>query len=163
MFDVAVDPAVEEHQVELGLAGRKPKRRRNLTRQGKRPVAPDRVGRKFGAPVPDVLWCGDVTEIATDQGKLYLATVIDLFFLASWSPPPMEVIVWVRFTVARQDAVRTLLVQTQGVCEQRGLVSERSGPGCQVHRRAGDSIPSIMGRDDPSTGRQRQTVCHANR
>lgn len=64
---------------ELGLAGRKPKRRRSLTRQGKRPVAPDRVNRKFGAPAPDVLWCGDMTEIVTDQGKLYLATVIDLF------------------------------------------------------------------------------------
>jgi len=64
---------------QLGLAGRKPKRRRNLTRQGKRPVAPDRVGRKFSAPAPDVLWCGDMTEIVTDQGKLYLATVIDLF------------------------------------------------------------------------------------
>jgi putative transposase len=64
---------------ELGLAGRKPKRRRSLTKQGKRPVAPDRVDRKFSAPAPDVLWCGDMTEIVTDQGKLYLATVIDLF------------------------------------------------------------------------------------
>jgi transposase InsO family protein len=42
-------------------------------------VAPDRVGRQFGAPAPDVLWCGDMTEIVTDEGKLYLATVIDLF------------------------------------------------------------------------------------
>ena len=58
---------------QLGLAGRKPKRRRNLTRQGKRPVAPDRVDRKFSAPAPDVLWCGDMTEIVTDQGKLYLS------------------------------------------------------------------------------------------
>jgi len=64
---------------ELGLAGREPKRRRSLTRQGRRPVAPDRVGRRFGAPAPDVLWCGDMTEIVTDQGKLYLATVLDLF------------------------------------------------------------------------------------
>jgi transposase InsO family protein len=64
---------------QLGLAGRKPKRRRSLTKQGKRPVAPDRVDRQFNAPAPDVLWCGDMTEIVTDQGKLYLATVIDLF------------------------------------------------------------------------------------
>jgi putative transposase len=64
---------------ELGLAGRKPKRRHGLTRQGKRPAAPDRVGRKFTAPAPNVLWCGDLTEIDTDEGKLYLATVLDLF------------------------------------------------------------------------------------
>jgi len=63
----------------LGLAGRAPKRRRSLTRQGKRPAAPDRVRRQFSAPAPDVLWCGDMTEIVTDDGKLYLATVIDLF------------------------------------------------------------------------------------
>ena len=26
-----------------------------------------------------MLWCGDLTEIDTDEGKLYLATVLDLF------------------------------------------------------------------------------------
>jgi putative transposase len=62
---------------ELGLAGRRRKRRRSLTRQGARPVAPDRVQRRFTAPAPDVLWCGDLTEIVTDEGKLYLATVLD--------------------------------------------------------------------------------------
>jgi putative transposase len=70
---------VARRMAELGLAGRKPKRRRNLTRQGKRPAAPDRVRRQFAAPAPDVLWCGDMTEVVTDEGKLYLATVIDLF------------------------------------------------------------------------------------
>jgi transposase InsO family protein len=70
---------VARRMAVLGLAGRKPKRRRDLTRQGKRPAAPDRVGRKFGASAPDVLWRGDMTEIVTDEGKLYLATVLDLF------------------------------------------------------------------------------------
>ena len=70
---------VARRMAELALAGRPPKRRRNLTRQGKRPAAPDRVRRQFTAPAPDVLWCGDMTEIVTDEGKLYLATVIDLF------------------------------------------------------------------------------------
>jgi putative transposase len=26
-----------------------------------------------------VKWCGDITEIPTDEGKLYMATVLDLF------------------------------------------------------------------------------------
>jgi putative transposase len=64
---------------ELGLAGRKPKRRRSLTKPGKRPAAPDRVRRQFTAIAPNLLWCGDLTEIVTDEGKLYLATVLDLF------------------------------------------------------------------------------------
>jgi len=64
---------------DLGLAGRKPKRRRSLTKPGKRPVAPDLVRRKFTAIAPNLLWCGDLTEVDTDEGKLYLATVLDLF------------------------------------------------------------------------------------
>ena len=70
---------VAKLMASLGLAGRKPKRRRHLTRQGKRKAAPDRVGRRFTSPAPNVLWCGDLTEIVTDEGKLYLATVLDLF------------------------------------------------------------------------------------
>ncbi|MEU7695237.1 IS3 family transposase [Microbispora hainanensis] len=70
---------VATRMAELGPAGRPPKRRRSLTRQGKRPAAPDLVRRKFTAIAPDLLWCGDVTEIDTGEGKLYLATVEDLF------------------------------------------------------------------------------------
>lgn len=70
---------VAARMAELGLAARPAGRRRSLTRQGARPAAPDLVGRQFTAVAPDVLWCGDVTEIVTDEGKLYLATVQDLF------------------------------------------------------------------------------------
>ncbi|MBM0239613.1 IS3 family transposase [Micromonospora sp. ATA32] len=70
---------VAARMAALGLAGRTPRRRRSLTKQGKRPVAPDRVRRQFTAVAPDVLWCGDITEVVTDEGKLYLATVIDLY------------------------------------------------------------------------------------
>ncbi|MFJ8604962.1 IS3 family transposase [Streptomyces shenzhenensis] len=64
---------------ELGLAGRTVRRRRGLTRPGKRPAGPDFVRRHFTAEAPDLVWCGDMTEIGTGEGKLYLATVIDLF------------------------------------------------------------------------------------
>ena len=62
-----------------GLQGRKPKRRRGLTRQDKSaPKFPDLVRRDFTAAAPNLKWCGDLTEIPTDEGKLYLATVLDL-------------------------------------------------------------------------------------
>jgi len=70
---------VAARMAELGLCGRRPKRRRSLTRPGKRPAARDLVRRNFTAVAPDVLWCGDVTQIDTDEGPLYLATVEDLF------------------------------------------------------------------------------------
>ncbi|MEE1820859.1 IS3 family transposase [Streptomyces sp. BE20] len=73
---------VAEIMTENGWYGREPKKRRSLTRQGKRKAARDLVGRHFDAVSPDVLWVGDMTEIDTAEGsdsKLYLATVIDLF------------------------------------------------------------------------------------
>ena len=63
-----------------GLQGRSPKHRKGLTRQdAKAPKFPNLVHRDFTAMAPNVRWCGDVTEIPTDEGKLYLATVLDLF------------------------------------------------------------------------------------
>lgn len=71
---------VAEIMADLGLQGRRPpRRRRSLTRQGKRRAAADLVHRRFDAVAPDVLWVGDMTEIETGEGKLYLATVLDLF------------------------------------------------------------------------------------
>jgi len=70
---------VAARMAEFGLAGRPPKRRRSLTRQGKRAAARDLVRRNFTAVAQDVLWCGDVTQIDTDEGPLYLATTEDLF------------------------------------------------------------------------------------
>jgi len=62
------------------IQGRSPKRkRRNLTRPDKAaaPIA-DLVKRDFSAPAVDEKWCGDLTEIPTGEGKLYLAIVEDL-------------------------------------------------------------------------------------
>src|SRR3954451_6107889 len=63
-----------------GLRGRCPKRkRRSLTRPDKAAAPiPDLVKRDFTAPRIDLRWCGDLTEIPTAEGKLYLATVEDL-------------------------------------------------------------------------------------
>ncbi|MFL4953234.1 IS3 family transposase [Streptomyces sp. MMS24-I31] len=70
---------VAKIMAELGLAGRKIRRRRGLTRPGRRAAFPDFVRRDFSATAPDQVWCGDLTEIVTGEGKLYLACVIDLF------------------------------------------------------------------------------------
>ena len=62
-----------------GLQGRRPKRRRGLTKQDRSaPVFADLLRRDFTAAAPNQKWCGDITEIPTDEGKLYLASVLDL-------------------------------------------------------------------------------------
>jgi len=62
-----------------GLKGRKVKRNKGLTRQDKTaPKFPDLLKRDFTAATINTRWVGDITEIPTAQGKLYMATVIDL-------------------------------------------------------------------------------------
>ena len=63
-----------------GLQGRKPKHSKGLTKQDRKAAKfPDLLKRDFSAPAPNLKWCGDITEIPTDEGKLYLASVLDLF------------------------------------------------------------------------------------
>lgn len=42
------------------------------------PPMPDLIGRRFDPGEPDVAWVGDITYIATGEGWLYLASVLDL-------------------------------------------------------------------------------------
>jgi len=64
---------------EQGLAARRKKKRRATTRPGKgRWRAPDLVKRDFPARQLNRKWYGDGTEIPTGQGKLYLASVMDM-------------------------------------------------------------------------------------
>ena len=51
------------------------------------PVAPNTLDRDFDAPSRDCKWVTDITYIATDEGWLYLAVVMDLFSrrIVGWS------------------------------------------------------------------------------
>jgi transposase InsO family protein len=74
------EKTVADSMRRQGLVARRIKRRNGLTRQ-------DRTAPKFGdllrrdstAGAPNRRWVGDMTEIPTAAGKLYLATVIDLY------------------------------------------------------------------------------------
>jgi len=64
---------------ELGLAARRKNKRKSTTRPGKgRWRAPDLVKRDFPAAKINCKWYGDGTEIGTGEGKLYLASVLDM-------------------------------------------------------------------------------------
>lgn len=71
---------VAERMRHKGLRAKKRPVRRSLTRPD--PQAPkfaNLLQRNFNPPAANVSWCGDITEIVTWEGKLYLATVIDLW------------------------------------------------------------------------------------
>jgi transposase InsO family protein len=73
---------------ELGIAGKSGRRKLRTTRRD--PAAtpsPDLLGRDFTATAPDQRWAGDITYIPTDEGYLFVASVLDLYSrrLVGWS------------------------------------------------------------------------------
>ena len=64
-----------------------PKRNRGCTRAGDGEINDDLVNRAFDPDGPDRLWCMDITEPPTTNGKVYLAVVIDAWSrrVVGWS------------------------------------------------------------------------------
>ena len=67
----------------------KTKRRFKETTDSKHnlPIAPNQLDRQFNVDSPDQAYVGDITYIATGEGWLYLAVVIDLYSrrVVGWS------------------------------------------------------------------------------
>jgi putative transposase len=70
---------VERLMRQHGIVGvHKPAKVRTTISAEDNPPIPDRVERNFTPSAPDVAWCSDITYIATGEGWLYLASVLDL-------------------------------------------------------------------------------------
>lgn len=154
---------VAEIMAELGPQGRRPpRRRRSLTRPGKRKTAPDLVRRKFDAIAPTVLWWGDMTEIETGEGKLCLASVHDAFSRralghAMGSRHDASLV-----SAALQTAIATRGGQVDGVifhtdrgseytseafqqlCGRWGVVQSMGRVGSALDNAAGESFHSVL-------------------
>ena len=73
---------------KAGIQGLYVRRRGGCTRRDLLATpSDDLVGRRFKVDAPDVLWVSDVTEHRTDEGKVYLAVVIDAWSrrVVGWS------------------------------------------------------------------------------
>ena len=72
-----------------GIQARGKRRFRVSTTDSKHtlPIAPNLLDRNFTVTRPNTTWSGDVTYIASEEGWLYLAVVIDLFSrrIVGWS------------------------------------------------------------------------------
>ncbi|KAB2347982.1 IS3 family transposase [Actinomadura rudentiformis] len=125
---------------QYGLAGRHRRRRARTTIGDPRATnRPDLIERDFG-PDPYALdrrWCGDITYLATQEGRLYLATVIDI--------ASRKVVGW-----ATADHLRTPLVPdalTQACRNRRpapGLIFH-ADHGCQYTSHAFAQITAAHG------------------
>jgi putative transposase len=79
---------VERLMRRAGLQGVQKRRFRCTTRSGApERFAPDLVERNFAADRPNALWLADVTLVATAEGRLYVAVVLDVFsrLIVGWS------------------------------------------------------------------------------
>jgi transposase InsO family protein len=80
----------EDHRCSRGRVERLMRRHRIRALAGRRfrpcttdnrhylPIAPNLLAQRFTAPAPNRVWLADITYIATSEGWLYLAAVLDL-------------------------------------------------------------------------------------
>jgi putative transposase len=79
------------------------------------PIAPNLLNREFTVAEPDKVWAGDITYIATDEGWLFLAVVIDLF--------SRQVIGW----SLRSDMTRDIVIDALRMAWFKRHPSKRAG------------------------------------
>jgi transposase InsO family protein len=83
---------VQQLMQKHGIQARGKRKFRVTTTDSKHnlPIAPNVLDRHFTVAAPNQAWVGDFTYIATDQGWLFLAVVIDLFSrkVVGWSMRP---------------------------------------------------------------------------
>ncbi|GIH19349.1 hypothetical protein Raf01_75210 [Rugosimonospora africana] len=89
-------------------------------------------------------WRIGLGEVPVEDGGDVGALESPIFWRLGSRPPTVEFVIGIRLAVARQNAVRTLLMKAKSVCEQSVLGSEQSGLGRHAHRRTEDSILTIM-------------------
>ena len=84
----ANEKRVARLMAELGIAGKSGRRKLRTTwRDPAAMPASDMVERDFTAETPDELWVGDITYVPTDEGWLFVASVLDVCtrMMVGWS------------------------------------------------------------------------------
>lgn len=90
------------------------------------PIAPNVLERNFGALAPNEKWCSDITYIPTDEGWLYLATILDLY--------SKKIVGW-----AMREHMRTELPLA---ALMMAIQRQRPGPGLIHHSDRGSQYAS---------------------
>jgi len=155
---------VERSMARQGLQARPgPRRRHWLTRQAKAEVRfEDLIGRHFGAGAINEKWSGDLTEIPTDEGKLYLAAVEDLasrrvpgFAMGDHHDAELAVAAIKMAVAVRGGDVRGVIFHTDRgseytaqafarVCEQFGITQSMGRVGSALDNAVSESFFSTL-------------------
>ena len=87
------------------------------------PIAPNELNREFQTEEPNRAWVGDITYIATSEGWLFLAVVLDLF--------SRRVVGWAMADNMRKELVMSALDMALGSRELSGKLISHSDRGSQ--------------------------------
>jgi putative transposase len=148
---------------EQQLVARPKRRRKATTHPGRgRWRAPDLVGRVFHADRPDQRWFGDGTEIPTGEGKLFLASVLDIhsrrilgFALGEHHDAALAYSVLVMAVAVRGGDVDGVVFHTDGggeyvagafrtACTRLGISQSMGRPGSALDNAAIESWHSTL-------------------
>lgn len=155
---------VEASMVRQELVARPTRRkRRSLTKRDKTaPPIIDLLKREFNATVINEKWCGDLTEIPTDEGKLYLATVEDLasrrlpgFAIGEHHDAELAAGAIKMAAAVRGGDVRGVIFHSdrgseysaglfRGVCDRLGITQSMSRVGSALDNAAAESFFSTL-------------------
>jgi putative transposase len=111
------------------LVGDRPHRRLHTTQRNPAArAAPNRLNQEFGSPSPNRKWVADLTYIATAEGWLYLAAVLDLY--------SRQIVGWAMAARADSSLVQDAL--------QMALVRRRPPEGVLHHSDQGSQYTSEL-------------------
>lgn len=125
--------------------------RKMRTYQKTEPASADLVKRDFGVKIPNRVWVGDMTQIATRKGPLHLAAFVDLC--------THQVIGWATATSQTAKLAVTAL--------QAGIEQQRPAGGLICHTDQGSQFASAMFRNHLRDNQIRPSMsrkgnCHDN-
>jgi putative transposase len=146
------------------LVARPPRRRRGSTRpDSSARKAPDLVGRDFSLrDKPNQVWIGDLTEIPNEEGKLYLASVLDLhsrrclgFALGPWHDAELaRAALWMAIAVRGGHVAAVIFHTDQGgeytgrlfasACANTGVTQSMGRTGSALDNAAAESFHSTV-------------------
>ncbi len=138
------DRVVRDLMAEQGLESCHPAKWRHLTQPDGTPPAPDLVAREFSASRPGVRLVGDITQIDTWEGPVFLATVIDLY--------NREVIGWAMAEHHRAELVCDAIVMARRNRRVRRRAIFHSDRGAEYTSRAFRRCLKANGRIRSSMG-----------
>jgi transposase InsO family protein len=143
------------------------------------PIAPNVVARDFTAPGPNRVWVTDITYIATGEGWLYLAAILDVFSrrVVGWAldaslatPLPLAAL---DMALRRRDPPRGLVHHSDRGCQYasaayraaltaRGLTASMSRAGdCWDNAVAESFFSTLKWEAVPAAGFATRAAAHA--